>query len=1015
MIALLLEALLSLLGPAAMVLLARAAAHGALDSSRGAGAVVRDPALAAEQADQALLLYVAGVAVLLLGRALSVWRGKGNIAAPLLVPAVATALGLHVAVQMGYGDPVHYAGFPGRDAARDALLAGALGGALLGQPWLDPIGLVRQTQRLLLGGLLLTFAALLVAGGGPSGSDQKLALFGVQPLELVKLGFVLWLADFLGRRAPKLRWQREGSAWLRWPRPRILLPAAGAFVATLLGLLLVRDMGPMTVIGAVFLWMLYAVTRSQGWLIAALAALLIVVRAAIARPRLLGETFAERTGMYLDPWTNGLPVHQEVAEAAWSMASGGLGGQGPGRSLALLRWGHNDLVIAQLAEDLGFFGVLGWLSLLLAITLSCAWVAMNARTPERQLAASGLGMLLVLQTAVIFSGVTGLLPLTGIVAPFLAKGGSSLIVFTLAAALVAKIAESGQRRAEEEVLTELRWSSLEGAVITALLATGATAVAWQRTQAAETTSRGVLIQLGDGSFRHMHDPRVTEVARALPRGDLRDRDGEGLAVQGPAGRTWPLGDALGTLLGPASGTSVHRASWMLERRLEERLRGWPERPTPFVVWYVDEGGEHRVILAGEGAAREEAEARAEGLPLLRAELPNADLSAFAALVHLSPAERAAKIQALVDDVASRTVQLSLDAELQRKVSAALKGAAKRGEAAAAVVIDVDSGEVLARAQWPDVDPATVDWGTSDKRLTGVYGALPDKTGLRGVLQSGSVFKLYTALTAARAGELSATEGGPDHSCSQKDAQGPLFTRKGWPQPIHDAHGDPMHGTIDVVRGLEVSCNVYFGQLGLDLGAARMAELAGLGVEVAWGGPLRPGDDGSRQLASTAFGQGAAALHPLAAARLTAAVASGGVYRRCPATMEDDAPCVETRLFDSPARVTPILQGMRLVMTSGTGRRLTAPAGVRVYGKTGTADADLTRDERSSGVRSTEPHSWFVAIGEPDVGQPSQPQRAGRIAVAVVVPRGGAGASAAGPAAMDILAAVRDTGFLEPQR
>jgi cell division protein FtsW (lipid II flippase) len=997
-------------GPAAMALLARAAIAGNLASARG-GAPTTDHAVVAAAADQAILMYLAGVGCLAVARAVSVWRGRGNIAAPLLVPAVATALGLGLVVQMGYGDPAHYSGFPGRDAGRDALIAAGLGSLLLVWPWSDPVDWVRRSSTVWLAGLLGMFGLLLFAGSGPAGSDQKLAVAGVQLLEFVKLGFVLWLADFLGRRAAKLRWQREGTSWLRWPRPRVLLPAVASFAATLLGLLLVRDMGPMAVIGTVFLWMLYAVTRSRGWFVLAVAAVGAVIAAALRRPTWLGETFAERVGMYRDPWANGLPVHQEIAEAAWSMAAGGRWGQGPGESMTLLRWGHNDLVLAQLTEDLGFAGLAAWIALIWVMAASCAWVAVRARTAERQLVALGMATLLVAQSAVIFGGVTGWLPLTGIVAPFLAKGGSGFMAFTLAMVIVARIAESGARRSDEDVLRELGWSATEGAVAATLLAVGAGAVGWQRAVVDEdATVRGVLVQLGDHSFRHVHNPRLMRVASSLPRGELHDAAGLGLAINTPTGRAWPLGDALGTLLGPPTSTPARRESWMLERRLDDRLRGWPEREAPFDVWYVDAPDAAVVVLAGEGATREAAEARAAGQPVRNARLPNPDLSRFAPLVRLPRPERDAAVQALIDDVAGRTVRLTLDAQLQERAAKILR-ANRLGRAAAAVVIDVDTGRVLARAQWPDVDPAAGRWQETGPAFRGVYGPLPDKTGLRGVLQAGSVFKLYTALTATRAaGSLEAT-----HPCELRDAQGPYFTRKGWGQEIHDSSGDPMHGDVALVKGLQVSCNVYFGQLGLDLGAAALTELADLGVEVAWGGPFAPGADGSWKLASTAYGQGAAALHPLAAARLTAAVGAGGVYRRCPPTLEADAACTEVALVPSPARVGPILDGMRLVMTRGTASRLQQPPGLRVYGKTGTADADVTADERAFGVPTsdTKPHSWFVALAEPDAGPASLPTRPGRLAIAVVVPRGGYGASAAGPLAMNILAAAADLHLIGP--
>jgi peptidoglycan glycosyltransferase len=242
----------------------------------------------------------------------------------------------------------------------------------------------------------------------------------------------------------------------------------------------------------------------------------------------------------------------------------------------------------------------------------------------------------------------------------------------------------------------------------------------------------------------------------------------------------------------------------------------------------------------------------------------------------------------------------------------------------------------------------------------------------------------------------------------------MFTRPGWSKPIHDHTGDHTHGQLDLATALAVSCNVYFGQLGLALGPEPLVGLRVAGVEVGYANLLDPGPAGSRQLASTAFGQGAMVMSAMEAARLVAAIGGGGHYRRCAPTMELAAPCSDVALVGDPAALAPILAGMRRVMTAGTGAGLTSPAGLRVYGKTGTADVRGFAGEQPWGIAPAQvapPHSWFVAFAEPA----SQPEGAaiarGRIAVAVVIPRGGTGASAAGPLAMQILAAAQGLGYL----
>jgi peptidoglycan glycosyltransferase len=297
----------------------------------------------------------------------------------------------------------------------------------------------------------------------------------------------------------------------------------------------------------------------------------------------------------------------------------------------------------------------------------------------------------------------------------------------------------------------------------------------------------------------------------------------------------------------------------------------------------------------------------------------------------------------------------------------------------------------------------------DAKFLGAYGAWADKTGTHGMFQAGSVGKLFTALAAVRTGHANSR-----FDCKEADAQGPLFTRPKWPKPIHDHTGDHVHGTPDLVLAMAVSCNVYFGQLGLELGAEPFAKLRSDGLEIGYDDTFDAGPPNSRQLASTAFGQGAMVMSVMQATRLVAAVANGGTYLRCPSTMEQGAACTGTALVADPGALRPIVDGMRRTMTAGTGARLVAPAGVRVYGKTGTADVRGFVGEEPFGIaraQTAAPHSWFVAFAESQATPEGAITAKGRLAIAIVIPRGGTGASAAGPLAMQILAAARELGYL----
>jgi hypothetical protein len=623
-------------------------------------------------------------------------------------------------------------------------------------------------------------------------------------------------------------------------------------------------------------------------------------------------------------------------------------------------------VLAPLVEQLGAATLLVYLALLGTIALAGLAIAARARTAERVLIGAGASLLLIAQWALIHGGTLGVLPLTGIVVPFVSSGKSSMVAFLVLVALLARLAHDGPPRAPSDELVELHRAArgLRIAVVSMLLLGAVLTVRAAAVGRDATTARTIRVRLRDGTVVQRANPRLLAVARAIRRGAITDRDGAPLAISSATARDYPLGDAMGTLLG-VDPSPVQRPPWALEGLLDDRLRGYHT------------------------------------------------LGDLAPLVTRSPADRAAALRALDAAVADRSVALSIDAALQQELAAL--AAAQKGLAVAAVVIDVDTGQVLARVQRPDFAPPDIARATH-----GAYGSWPDKTGLQGMFQAGSVGKLFTALAAVRAGMPwhgtgCAARSDVRFACVDHDDQGPMFTRPGWPKPIHDHARDDNHGELELVGALAVSCNVYFGQLGLDIGGEPFAALRLAGADVGYpGGAYAPGPAGSRQLASTAFGQGATVMNVMQAARLVAALAAGGHYRRCPPTMELAAPCPDTPLLDDPSALAPILAGMALVMTDGTGKRLAPPKGVRVYGKTGTADVRGFAGEEPFGIarRATaSPHSWFVAFAEPDSTPACALTAPRRLAIAVVVPRGGAGATAAGPLAMKILAAAQELGYL----
>lgn len=930
-------------------------------------------------ARSACVYFTAGVVLLAAGRLVGLRRAQSAIVVPWLVPAAVVAALFGLAVQLATVEVSKGAALlpTGAGFAQGFLIGSIAAFSILVAP-ADLAELAARAKTPIAVAIAAIFAALAVAGSGPAGSGTKINLGPLQPIELVKPLAIVFLAVYLGGRAAKLRWHRRKLVGLRWPRLELLVPAVGVLLLIVAGLFVIGDLGPVLLLALVFLGMFFVTSRATGWVVVALAVLGGLLALLAAFPELAGSgTVKTRLVMWQDPWTNGLSNGAQLGEGLWAMSAGGWDGQGLGRALTpLVPAGKTDLVLATLTEQLGAFGLVAYQLALAALVGGVLYVAARCRTAERVLIASGIAILVLAQWFVILAGTLGYLPLTGIVVPFVSTGRSSMAVFLAMIALVARLAEDGRVRVPSTELDELHGAArgvrnaAAGMVVLAIAGSVYAAVGAR----GATSTHTILARLRDGTLIARQNPRLVVLASRVRRGEIRDRNGVALATSPTAdSRTYPLGNALGTLIG-VSPSRVLLPPWALERQLDTRLSGY------------------------------------------------ANLASFVPLLDEDDAGRDEALAARDADIASRSVSITIDSRLQQRVAELARDAVKgRRVAAAAVVLDATTGEVLARVQVPDYDPNRPAWQDRVlahdtaylRRFRGAYGEWGDKTGLQGMFQSGSVGKLFTALAAVRAGLADRR-----FECRELDAQGPLFTQKGWHKPIHDHSSDRPHGAPDLAEAIAVSCNVYFGQLGLALGPAPLEELRAAGLEIGYRSPLDPGAPGSRQLASTAFGQGVMVINVMQAARMIAALANGGRYIKCPPTMELGAKCTEVQLVTDPASLAPIVAGMRAVMTSGTGARLSEPAGLRVYGKTGTADVRGFSGEEPFGIAraaAAPPHSWFVAFAEPTSGQPSSDASGAaspRLAVAVVIPRGGTGASAAGPLAMQILAAARELGYLQ---
>ena len=185
-------------------------------------------------------------------------------------------------------------------------------------------------------------------------------------------------------------------------------------------------------------------------------------------------------------------------------------------------------MLASLGEILGFAGVALVLVLFGTLVVRALRIARRTDQPYVALLVVGLVTSLAAQTLLIVGGLLGLLPLSGVVTPFLSLGRSSMVSNLAVVGLL--LAASRQAPPAEEK-PFLRPASRLGLVVSALLAIAAGRAfmvqVWSR---GDIMTRQTRTRQADGAVRPQDNPRLREVARLVRRGTILDRRGLPIAM-----------------------------------------------------------------------------------------------------------------------------------------------------------------------------------------------------------------------------------------------------------------------------------------------------------------------------------------------------------------------------------------------------------------------------------------------------------------------------------------------------
>ena len=900
------------------------------------------------------------------------WRVRGFTGDTSLLPIVFVLCGIGLVMMLSLRDPL-----------RDTLMftdfiqgvaVGCLG--LVAFSALDYEQLFGRLSYVPLLGAFVLAIALGFFGSGPGGSDAKVNLFFFQPVELIRILLVLFLSGYFARNWDALRQLRQQPGPWNIPRLDYVLPVALGVLLSIGLFFWLSDLGPALVLGCLFLT-LYSIARKHV-VLAGAGLLAIVLAFAIGYAIHYPHAVTERVDMWKSPWDNPVRGGDQVADSLWALSTGGATGTGLGLGdPALMPAAHTDLILSAIGEELGFCGIGAVLLLYALLIRRCLQIALQARGVYSYFLVVGLALILALQTLLIAGGLLGLIPLSGVVSPFLSYGRTSMVAnfLVLAAVLAVSSRPRGATVAANFTIPTraLSW----GLAVLAFAILGRAAYV-QVARADSLVVRGALVPQADGVRRYQYNPRILAVARQLPKGTIYDRNGLplatsdyslidkhradyeklGVALDHAASklerRHYPMGAPLFYLLGDA------RSRWkqgagntaFQEKASRVRLQGYDD------VAQMEDGHVRRDYR--------------ELIPLLR---------------HRYQPDNPA-VQALLER--PRDVRMAIDARLQLRVSAILEQRLQKlgKQKAAAVVLDPSTGEMLAAVSYPL--PSQAQFASLS---TNPQAPLPDPDLIDrarfGLYPPGSAFKIVTAMAALR----------KDPGLSQQhfdclrlpDGRNGNYVGN---RAIRDDIQDTVpHGSVDMAKGITISCNAYFAQLGAEkVGAQSLYETATLlGISVARPNTIKQLE---QYLAQASYGQGQVVVSPFQMARVAATIAQGGQAPQGRWLVDETNTRVRVPETILPSNLAQeIGRYMRAVVTSGTGRALNGSA-IAIAGKTGTAE-----------LAHAASHAWFIGYA------PFGAKNGKQIAFAVLVENGQYGGTASAPIAGDIVAAAHELGII----
>lgn len=747
-------------------------------------------------------------------------------------------------------------------------------------------------------------------------------LFSFQPGEIAKVLVVIFLASWLSENRELLAIANRKVLFCSIPRLRMLFPLLAMWLISLVIVVWERDLGSAVLFFGVFVIMLYTATGRMFYPIVACG--LLAIGGVLAYH--FFSHVQTRVQIWLDPFSDPSNKGLQIVQSLYSMADGGLFGDGIGQGMpTLIPVVESDFIFPAIAEEIGLLGASAVVLLFMLFTVRGFLTAARAKSDLAAFMAVGLTSSISLQAFLIIGGTTKLIPLTGVTLPFMSQGGSSLLASFIIVGLLLRcghegtgtqVEMTGSGVSERKTTMGMHLDTPESGVL------GRRALSRRLT--ALTALFTLLFALLIGNLTYVQVVKASElqnmssnnhtIARKafVDRGSIVTSDGVTLAesvrqADGTYVRSYPQGSLASHTVGYVS---TRFGSTGIEALYDDTLTG-----------------------KGVYSSWDSALADLAGTP-----------------------------------TSGNDVVLTIDSRIQAAAESALSG-----YVGAIVVLDPSTGAVLAKASAPTYSNDDL----ADIMANGAADSpLFDRT-TQALYTPGSTFKVVTLAAALESGVSTLDD--VYASPAELDMGGAAVT--------NDDYAD--YGDLDLRTAFAYSSNTVFGQVATQVGAQTLVSVArsfGYGSsvgngftavtslmpdpaemtewETAWAGAGQPvGTHASPAGPQTTVMQNA---------MVAAAVANGGLvmepYVVQAVTDATGAVITSTQPHALSQAVSAqtaqqVGEAMLTTVESGTGGAA-AVAGVNVAGKTGTAETG-----------GANPNAWFIGYA---------PYESPTVAIAVVI-------------------------------